>query len=167
VLKGFRDFIMRGNIVDLAVGVVVGVAFNDLVTALTADFITPLINMIGGGGNLGGTFKVMGQVFRPGHFVGQVINFVLVAAALYFLVVLPMNKLNERRSVLTKRFGIFGRKAPEEEAVAAEPAPPLPADIALLTQIRDSLAALEDRSVLAPSQRSATQHRSAEATDTP
>ncbi len=166
MLKGFRDFIMRGNIVDLAVGVVIGVAFNDLVGALTKDFITPLINLIGGGGSFGGTFVVMGQTFRPGDFVGQVINFLLVAAALYFMVVLPMNKLNERRLTLTKRFGIFGRRAAEDEATA-EPAPPLPADIALLTQIRDSLASLEDRSVLAPSQRSAAQHRSAEATDTP
>ena len=97
MLKGFRDFIMRGNIVDLAVGVVIGVAFNDLVGALTKDFITPLINLIGGGGSFGGTFVVMGQTFRPGDFVGQVINFLLVAAALYFMVVLPMNKLNERR----------------------------------------------------------------------
>jgi large conductance mechanosensitive channel len=162
VLKGFREFIMRGNIVDLAVGVVIGVAFNSLVTALTADFINPLINIIGGGGTFGGSFKVMGQTFLWGHFVTQVINFVLVAAALYFLVVLPMNKLNERRSLLTKRFGIFGRKG-EDLAADEPPAPPLPADIALLTQIRDSLVALEDRSVLAPSQRSAP--RAAEPSD--
>ena len=158
---------MRGNIVDLAVGVVIGVAFNELVTALTRDFINPIITLISGGKEFSGSIKLGTSAHAPrilfGDFVTQIINFVLVAAALYFLVVLPMNKLNERRSMLTKRLGLFGRRG-EAPAEDEPPAPPLPADIALLTQIRDSLAAMEDRSVLAPSQRSAS-HRAAEAAD--
>jgi large conductance mechanosensitive channel len=153
LFSGFRDFIMRGNIVDLAVGVVIGVAFNALVTALTDDFIKPLIQLISGGEAFSGTWHVGKAVFAWGDFVTQVINFLLVAAALYFLVVLPINKLNEGRAALVKRVGIF-RRGRAEDQVADEP-PPLPPDIALLTQIRDSLLALEDRSVIAPAQRSA------------
>jgi large conductance mechanosensitive channel len=151
LIGGFRDFIMRGNIVDLAVGVVVGVAFNALVTAFTSDFINPLIQLIGGGKEFSGSFHIHKAVFHWGDFITQIINFVLVAAALYFFVVLPMNKFAERRATLVKRFGIFGR----DREGTAEEAPPLPADIALLTQIRDSLLAMEDRSVVAPSQRNA------------
>ncbi len=143
---------MRGNIVDLAVGVVVGVAFTALVQALTDDFINPLIQLVGGGEKLSGTWKVMSVTFQWGDFVTQIINFLLVAAALYFFVVMPMNKLNERRASLTRRIGIFGRKS---ESVAEEPPPPTPADIALLTQIRDSLAAMEERGALAQVHRSA------------
>jgi large conductance mechanosensitive channel len=152
VFKGFRDFIMRGNIVDLAVGVTVGVAFNGLVTSLTKDFINPLIQLVSGGKEFSGTWRIGTVSFGWGDFVTEVINFVLVAAALYFLVVLPMNKFAERRALFVRRLGIFGRR-PEEQVEEAPP-PPLPADIALLTQIRDSLAAIEDRSVVAPSQRS-------------
>jgi large conductance mechanosensitive channel len=151
VLKGFRDFIMRGNIVDLSVGVVVGVAFNALVQHFTDDFINPLIQLFGGGQKFSGTWTIGKSVFSWGDFVTQIINFLLVAAALYFLVVLPMNKFAERRASLVRRFGIFGRGRQQEQA---EEPPPLPADIALLTQIRDSLMAMEDRSVPAPSQRS-------------
>lgn len=146
MLKGFRDFIARGNIVDLAVGVVVGVAFNALVTALTSDFIKPLIQLISGGKEFSGAWHIRDAVFGWGDFITQVINFVLVAAALYFLVVLPMNKLAERRSAMAKRISIFRRKganAAEAEAEAAEEEAPLPPDIALLTQIRDSLASME------------------------
>jgi large conductance mechanosensitive channel len=159
VFKGFRDFIMRGNIVDLAVGVVIGVAFNGLVTALTKDFINPLIQLVSGGKEFSGTWHIGNVVFSWGDFVTQIINFLLVAAALYFLVVLPMNKFAERRASLVRRLGIFGRR-PEEET--EQPPPPLPADIALLTQIRDSLAAIEDRSVVAPSQRSSRHSAAAE-----
>jgi large conductance mechanosensitive channel len=153
LFSGFRDFIMRGNIVDLAVGVVIGVAFNALVTALTNDFIKPLIQLVSGGKAFSGSWKIGHSVFAWGDFVTQIINFLLVAAALYFLVVLPINKLNEGRATLVKRFGVFGRGR-YGQPIEEEP-PPLPPDIALLTQIRDSLLALEDRSVLTPSQRSA------------
>jgi len=122
VLKGFRDFIMRGNVVDLAVGIVIGAAFTALVGQFTKSFLDPLIRALGGGGRMGGTFKVNGQTVDWSAFVNAVITFVLTAAVLYFLVVLPMNKLAERR----KRGEVPEPEAPSEEIV-------------LLTEIRDAL----------------------------
>jgi large conductance mechanosensitive channel len=125
MFNGFRDFILRGNIVDLAVGVVIGVAFNSLVEKFTGDFINPLIGVISGGKQLSGSFTVGHQIFNWGDFITAIINFVIVAAVLYFLVVTPMNKL----AALRKR-GV--------EVVEA----PLPSDeVVLLTQIRDELRA--------------------------
>jgi large conductance mechanosensitive channel len=98
MVKGFKEFIMRGNVIDLAVGVVIGAAFGALVGQLTASFIDPLIRLIGGGGELGGTFTVDGVVFDYGAFINAVITFALTAAAVYFIVVLPYNTLRERRS---------------------------------------------------------------------
>ena len=97
MIKGFKEFIMRGNVVDLAVGVVIGAAFNALVTQFTASFLTPLIAAIFGGGELGGTFTINGQIFNWGAFVTAIITFVITAAVVYFLVVVPMNHLRERR----------------------------------------------------------------------
>ena len=123
MLKGFKDFIMRGNIIDLAVGVVIGVAFNGLVTQFTASFLKPLIAALGGGNALkAGKFTIRGQQFDWAAFVNSVITFLLTAAVLYFLVVLPMNKLAERR------------------ARGEEPEPAAPSDeVRLLTEIRDAL----------------------------
>src|SRR5262245_36154935 len=97
MLKGFRDFILRGNIIDLAIAVIIGVAFNAVVTSLTNDFLKPLIALAGGGGPKGGYFKINGQTFLWADFINAVINFVLIAAVLYFIVVIPMNKINELR----------------------------------------------------------------------
>ena len=98
VLKGFREFILRGNVVDLAVAVVIGAAFGAVVTALTADFITPIIAAIGGQPDFGGlSFTINGSKFAYGHFINAVLSFLIVAAAIYFLVVTPINKLQERR----------------------------------------------------------------------
>lgn len=121
MIKGFKDFLLRGNIVDLAVAVVIGVAFTALVTAFTESFLKPLIGLIGGGGIEGGTFTVSGQVFDWAAFVNAVITFLLTAAVVYFAVVLPMTTIMERR----KR---------GEEAGPAEPA-----QVELLTEIRDEL----------------------------
>jgi large conductance mechanosensitive channel len=124
VLSGFKDFISRGNIIDLAVGVVIGVAFNGLVTQFTKSFLEPLIKLISGGKQLSGTFKVRDVVFDWAAFINACIGFAITAAALYFLVVLPANKLAERR------------------ARGEEPEPKAPAeDIRLLTEIRDALIA--------------------------
>lgn len=103
MIKGFKEFIMRGNVVDLAVGIVIGAAFGALVTQLTASFINPLIQLIGGGGETGGKFIIdKGTpdevVFDYGAFINATITFVLTAAAVYFLVVVPYNKLRERRA---------------------------------------------------------------------
>ena len=98
MIKGFKEFIMRGNVIDLAVGVVIGAAFGALVSQLTKSFIEPVIKLIGGGGELGGTFTVDGVVFDYGAFINAAITFLLTAAAVYFIVVLPYNTLRERRS---------------------------------------------------------------------
>lgn len=121
MLKGFKDFVLRGNVVELAVAVVIGTAFTALVTAFTTSFLEPLIGLLGGGGVQGGTATVNGQEFTWGAFVNAVITVLLTAAVLYVGVVLPMKKLLERR-----RRG--------EEA-----APVAPTQVELLVEIRDLL----------------------------
>ena len=99
MLKGFRDFIMRGNVVDLAVAVVIGAAFGAVITAFVADIITPLIAAIFGQPDFSQlTFTINGSKFMYGAFINAVISFLLIAAAIYFVVVVPMNKLAERRA---------------------------------------------------------------------
>ncbi len=96
-MQGFKAFLLRGNIVDLAVAVVIGVAFVALVTAFVEDFITPLIAAIGGQQDFSGLdFKINDSVFLYGHFLNALIAFVLIAAVVYFLVVLPINALIAR-----------------------------------------------------------------------
>jgi large conductance mechanosensitive channel protein len=98
MLKGFKDFIMRGNVVDLAVGIVIGAAFTAVVTAFTTAFLKPLIQLLSGGqGVSAGAFKVRGVAFDWASFINACITFVLIAAVLYFLVVFPLNRLAERR----------------------------------------------------------------------
>ena len=100
MLKGFRDFLARGNIVDLAVAVVIGTAFTGLVTKFTDSIIQPLINRIGAGQDSSyGILKIGiggGQTIDLNVLVSAFINFALVAAVVYFLVVLPYNKLTKR-----------------------------------------------------------------------
>ncbi len=99
MLKGFRDFIMRGNVVDLAVAVVIGAAFGAVVTAFVADIITPLIAAIFGKPDFSQlTFTINNSKFLYGSFINAVISFLLIALAVYFAVVVPMNKLAERRA---------------------------------------------------------------------
>ncbi len=93
-MKGFRDFILRGNVVDLAVGIVIGAAFGALVVALVKDLITPIIGAIGGTPDFSKlAFKINGSTFNYGDFINAVIAFLLIAAAVYFFVVIPVNKL--------------------------------------------------------------------------
>ncbi|MFE9691572.1 large conductance mechanosensitive channel protein MscL [Micromonospora sp. NPDC005806] len=131
MLKGFKDFIMRGNVVDLAVGVVIGAAFTGVVTQLTKSFLEPLVRVFillitGSDKGISGTTPMFrGTIpFDWVAFVNAVITFLLTAAALYFLVVYPMNRLAERR----RRGEEPPPKAPSEE-------------IKLLTDIRDALLA--------------------------
>ena len=96
-MDGFKKFILRGNVVDLAVGVVIGAAFATVVTALTASFITPLIAAIFGKPDFGGlSFTINDSTFTYGLFINALISFLLIATAVYFLVVLPVNMLNDR-----------------------------------------------------------------------
>jgi len=97
IFKEFRDFLMRGNIVDLAVAVVIGAAFNNVIGSLVADILTPLIAAIGGQQDFSGLkFTINNSEFLYGNFLNQVIAFVITAAAIFFFVVKPMNKLMAR-----------------------------------------------------------------------
>jgi large conductance mechanosensitive channel len=99
MLKGFKEFILRGNVIDLAVAVVIGVAFGSVVKAFVDNLITPLIAAIFGKRDFAGlAFTINGSIFKYGLFINAVVTFVLVAAAVYFVVVAPMNKLAERRA---------------------------------------------------------------------
>lgn len=99
MLKGFREFILRGNVVDLAVAVVIGVAFGAVVTAFVADIITPLIAAIAGKPDFSSlVFTVNHSTFKYGAFVNAIVSFVLIAAAVYFVVVVPMNHMAARRA---------------------------------------------------------------------
>jgi large conductance mechanosensitive channel len=125
MFKQFRDFLMRGNVVDLAVAVVVGAAFGAVVTSLVADIITPLIAAIGGRPDFGALkFTINHAEFRYGAFINAVISFVAVSAAVFFGVVKPVGALMERRKA-----GL------EPEATA------VPEDVVLLGEIRDLLKA--------------------------
>jgi large conductance mechanosensitive channel len=92
VLKDFREFILRGNLVDLAVAVVIGAAFGAVVSALVADLVTPLIAAIGGKPDFGALhFTINGSTFRYGHLINAILSFLIVAAVLFFLVIKPVN----------------------------------------------------------------------------
>jgi large conductance mechanosensitive channel len=98
MLKGFREFIMRGNVVDLAVAVVIGAAFGAVVTAFVDNIITPIIAAVFGQPDFSRlVFTVNGSVFRYGLFINALISFLLIAAAVYYVVVVPMNRMAERR----------------------------------------------------------------------
>ncbi|MBY8871994.1 large conductance mechanosensitive channel protein MscL [Micromonospora sp. PLK6-60] len=143
MLKGFKDFIMRGNVVDLAVGIVIGAAFTGLVTQFTKSFLEPLIRALGGGEDqFSGSWEITKDNYIDwAAFVNAIITFLLTAAVLYFLVVYPMNRLAERR-----RRG-------------EEPPPAAPSEeVKLLTEIRDALVAAGQA---APGQAVPGQHRGA------
>jgi large conductance mechanosensitive channel len=96
-MKGFRQFLLRGNVVDLAVGVVIGAAFGAVVAALVKDLLTPLIAAIAAKPDFSAfSFTVNGSKFLYGDFLNAVVSFVIVAAAIYYFVVLPINALIAR-----------------------------------------------------------------------
>ncbi len=97
MLSGFKQFILRGNVVDMAVGIVIGAAFASVVSAFTRDLLTPLIAAIAGKPDFSAiTFTVRGSIFALGDFINAAITFILVAAAVYFFVVTPVNLLVAR-----------------------------------------------------------------------
>jgi len=123
MLKEFREFILRGNVVDLAVAVVLGAAFGALVTAFVASFVTPLIALIGGKPDFSSLiFSISDTDFTYGDFLNAFISFLVIAAVVFFFVVKPVNTLMVR----LKR-----GEEPEPEAI--------PADVVLLSEIRDLL----------------------------
>jgi large conductance mechanosensitive channel len=131
MLKGFRDFVFRGNIFELAVAVVVGTAFTAVVTAIVTNLINPIIAAIGGHSVNGlSVTLVSGNTKTIMHFdtvITAIINFLIIAAVVYFVFIVPMNTLIEVR----KR---------RQRATEAE-TPPEPTDVELLTEIRDLLRA--------------------------
>ncbi len=125
MLKGFRDFLLRGNVVDLAVAVIIGAAFTTIVTALNKGVITQLIAAVGGIPDLSQeSFDLNGTPIYWGAVVTATLNFVIVAFIVYFAVVVPMNKAMER----------FNKQEEEAEATLTK-------DQELLIEIRDALAA--------------------------
>ncbi len=99
VIAGFRDFISRGNVVDLAVAVVIGAAFTALITSLVEDLLTPVIAALIGQPDFSDlTFTINDSAFRYGSFLNALIAFLSISAAVYFFVVVPLNALAERRS---------------------------------------------------------------------
>ncbi|GGH60365.1 large conductance mechanosensitive channel protein MscL [Rothia aerolata] len=123
MLSGFKDFITRGNVIDLAVGMIVGAAFTTVVNALVENILMPAIAMIFQAPNFDSWLQY-GDV-KVGVFLTAVVNFLLVAAALYFTIVMPINKMNERRAA----------KLNTEEMEEEDP------QVVLLKEIRDSLVA--------------------------
>lgn len=126
MLKDFKTFLLRGNVVDLAVAVVIGSAFGAVVTALVKDLITPMIAAIGGNPDFGGLkFSINNSQFLYGEFLNQLISFVLIAAVIFFFVVQPTNHL----------IRLSNRRAAKGEAdpVAKDP------QLAVLEEIRDAL----------------------------
>ncbi|MFL6182742.1 MAG: large conductance mechanosensitive channel protein MscL [Actinomycetes bacterium] len=121
-MKGFKEFIMRGNVIDLAVAFVIGLAVVALIQAIVNGLINPLIAALFGQPNLDsvGTFTINDAQFSVGVVLTALVNFILIAAAVYFLIVLPVNKLRERGA--------------QDETVP-------PTELELLTEIRDALVA--------------------------
>jgi large conductance mechanosensitive channel len=120
MLKGFKQFISRGNVIDLAVGVIIGVAFAAVVDSLSKDIITPIIGLLGGQPDFS-AIKPFG--IGIGNFLNAVVSFLIKAAGLYFLIVVPFNRFHKRTP-------------------PPAPAPPPPSTTEkLLTEIRDAIVA--------------------------
>ncbi|MDN5705321.1 MAG: large conductance mechanosensitive channel protein MscL [Yaniella sp.] len=121
MFKGFRDFLTQGNVMDLAVAVIIGAAFTQVVTTLTDSVLMPFISALVGSPNFDDFAKITlnGNELAFGVLLTAIVNFLLIAAAVYFAIVMPMNKLIEMR-------GKHAEEEPTEE-------------VALLTEIRDAL----------------------------
>lgn len=126
MLKGFKEFLLRGNIIDLAVAVVIGTAFTAVVTSVTKGIINPLLAVFGGRNELGLGFHLVADkpatFVQVGPIVTALVDFVMVAAVLYFALILPMNTIKKRR-------------------IRLEATPVEPTETELLVEIRDLLAA--------------------------
>lgn len=134
MIQGFKEFILRGNVIDLAVAVVIGAAFTAIVTVVVESFINPLISLFFAADSLNEALQVTvptlggGEAtFAFGAIIGAIINFLAVAVVVYFAFVLPMNKAKER--------------AEAAKGVQADDEPALPTEQELLVQIRDALQA--------------------------
>jgi large conductance mechanosensitive channel len=125
MIKEFREFLLRGNVVDLAVAVILGAAFGAVITSFVEDLLTPLLAAVGGEPNFDQlAFTINDSRFRYGDFINAVLSFVIIGAAVFFVVVKPVNTLMARRKA---------GEEPEPEAV--------PENVVLLGEIRDLLKA--------------------------
>ena len=126
MLKGFRDFVMKGNVIDLATAVIIGTAFSAVVNALVKNVLMPFIAGLVGSPNFDdfAVWNFNGNLVQFGVLLTAIVNFLLIAASVYFVIIVPMNHIIERRN---RMLGV----TPGEEAVDPQ--------IALLTEIRDSL----------------------------
>ncbi|HBN32206.1 MAG: large-conductance mechanosensitive channel protein MscL [Rhodobacterales bacterium] len=129
MLKEFKDFIAKGNVMDMAVGIIIGAAFTAIVTSLVGDLINPIISLVTGGVDFSGLKIMLGDgpdaaSFNYGSFINAVINFLIIAFVV-FMLVRSVNKIKNA--------------AAKEEAAAAPAAPAGPSEIDLLTEIRDAL----------------------------
>jgi large conductance mechanosensitive channel len=122
VLKEFRDFLVKGSLVELAVAIVMGIAFGLVIKSLVDNLITPIIGMVGGVDFSGETFSINGSTFRYGQFINDLITFTLTGAAVFFFIVKPVNAIMSR----IRKPEVDGPAAPTQEE--------------LLTEIRDLLA---------------------------
>ena len=132
MLKGFKAFLLRGNILDLAVGIVVGGAFTGVVNGLLEGILTPLIAAIFGEPDISnvGQFQINGAQFSIGYFAQELLNFLIIATTLYFLVIVPVKRLSE-----------LGQKIMPDAEPEPEPEPvPVVDEVSVLCEIRDLLA---------------------------
>lgn len=141
LLKEFKEFALKGNVIDMAIGVIVGASFSSIVTSLTDNFIKPLISVVTGGVTvaedgtpqvIGGSFTIKGVEFNYGAFLSEVINFLLVAFVL-FIILKAINGATEAAKKLAKK--------EEEEAAAAAAEPEKSDEVKLLEDIKDILIA--------------------------
>ncbi|NNC11537.1 large conductance mechanosensitive channel protein MscL [Planctomonas sp. JC2975] len=151
MIKGFRDFITRGNVIDLAVAVVIGAAFTAVVNAIVNSLINPLISAVFKAGSLDKALLVPIPAIGGGYthlafgaIIGALIQFLAVAVVVYFVFVAPMNH--------------FRKLAEARKGIPTEEEDTLPADVELLTQIRDLLAAQADANLTAPRADGAGRH---------
>lgn len=126
VVQEFKEFILRGNVVELAVAVIIGAAFTGIVTAINDGLVSPLVGMLGGRDFTDYDFVLNDSTFNYGIVINAAISFLMVAAVVFFVIVKPMN-------ILTGRM----KRDVQDEPAASE----TPADVALLTEIRDLLKA--------------------------
>ena len=139
LLSEFKEFALKGNVMDMAVGVIIGAAFGNIVTALTDNFINPLIAVIFGGNSedglqIGGQFVIRGVAFNYGAFLSAVVNFLIIALVL-FLILKAINTASAKAAALAAA----KLKKDKEEEAAAKPAEPSE-EVKLLTEIKDILA---------------------------
>lgn len=136
LLSEFKEFALKGNVMDMAVGVIIGGAFGNIVTALTDSFITPLIQAVTGNDQVevGGQFVINGAAFTYGAFISAVINFLIIALIL-FLMLKAINTASDKAAAIAA-----AKLKKEKEEEAAKPAEPSE-EVKLLTEIKDLLAA--------------------------